>query len=116
MIHMPQRTSKFLIVRLKANKNALLFPIRVTCFARYTVRFGVTRSYQTTVNDYFTQSRSMITMCKFLLDCASQSAMDTVHYLTKIRFALVLRKIHFTLNDKIPLRHIDRNDTCSQYR
>ena len=36
--HMPQRTSKILLVRLTANKNALLFQIRVTCFARYTVQ------------------------------------------------------------------------------
>ena len=36
-IHMPQRTSKILLVRLTANENALLFQIRVTCFARYTV-------------------------------------------------------------------------------
>ena len=55
-IHMPQRTSKILLVRLTANRNALLFLIRVTSFARYTVWFGVTRSDQTTVNDYFTLS------------------------------------------------------------
>ena len=36
-IHMPQRTSKMLLVRLTANRNALLFLIRVTSFARYTV-------------------------------------------------------------------------------
>ena len=54
-----------------------------------------------TKNDYFTQSRSMITMQNFLLHYASQSAMNTVHYLTRIRFALVLRKIHFTLDDKV---------------
>ena len=36
-IHMPQRTSKILLVRLTANRNALLFQIRVTSFARYTV-------------------------------------------------------------------------------
>ena len=35
--HMPQRTSKILLVRLTANKNGLLSQIRVTCFARYTV-------------------------------------------------------------------------------
>ena len=40
-IHMPQRTSKILLVRLTANRNALLFLIRVTSFARYTVWFGV---------------------------------------------------------------------------
>ena len=50
---MPQQTSKILLVRLTANKN-LLFLIRVTSFARYTVWFGVTRSDQNTVNDYFT--------------------------------------------------------------
>ena len=54
-----------------------------------------------TKNDYFTQSRTMITMQKFLLHYASQSAMNTVHYLTRIRFALVLRKIHFTLDGKV---------------
>ena len=43
----------------------------------------------------------MITMQKFLLHCASQSPMNTVHYLTRIRFALVLRKIHITLDDKV---------------
>ena len=53
---MPQRTSKILLVRLTANRNALLFLIRVTSFARYTVLFGVTRSDQNTVNDYFTLS------------------------------------------------------------
>ena len=36
-IQMPQRTSKILLVRLTANKNAPLFQKRVTCFARYTV-------------------------------------------------------------------------------
>ena len=36
-IHMPQRTSKTWLVRLTANKNLLLFQIRVTCFVRYTV-------------------------------------------------------------------------------
>ena len=36
-IHMPQRTSKILLVRLTANRNALLFLIRVSSFARYTV-------------------------------------------------------------------------------
>ena len=89
LIHLPQRTSKILLVRLTADKNAFLFETRVTCFARYTVWFGVTRSDQSTVNDYFTQSRSMITLRNFLLPCASQSAMNTVHYLTRIRFALV---------------------------
>ena len=53
---MPQRTSKILLVRLTANKNALLFQKRVTCFARYTVLFGVTRSDQNAVNEYFTLS------------------------------------------------------------
>ena len=57
-IHMPQRTSKILLVRLTANT-------------------------------------------PFLLHRASQSAMNTMHYLTRIRFALVLRKIHFTLDDKV---------------
>ena len=55
-IHMLQRTSKILLFRLTANKNAFLFQIRVTSFARYTVWFGVTRSDQNTVNDYFTLS------------------------------------------------------------
>ena len=36
-IHMPQRTCKILLVQLTANKNASLFQIRVTFFARYTV-------------------------------------------------------------------------------
>ena len=55
-IHMLQRTSNILLVRLTANKNALLFQIRVTCFARYTVWFGVTRSDQNAMKDYFTLS------------------------------------------------------------
>ena len=55
-IHMPQRTSKILLVRLTANKNAFLLQIRITSFTRYTVWFGVTRSDQNTVNDYFTLS------------------------------------------------------------
>ena len=98
---MPQRTSRILLVRSTANKNKLIFLIRVTCFARLTVWFGVTRRDQNTVNDYFTQSGSMITMQNLLLHCASQSAMNTVHYLTRIRFSLVLRKTHFTLDDEI---------------
>ena len=49
-IHMAQRTSKSLLVWLTANKNALLFYIRVTEFARYFVWFGATRSDQNTVN------------------------------------------------------------------
>ena len=36
-IHMPQRTNKILLVRLKANENAFLFQIYVTSFARYTM-------------------------------------------------------------------------------
>ena len=36
-IHMPQRTSKILLVRLTANKKRVSFQIRVTRFARYTV-------------------------------------------------------------------------------
>ena len=36
-IYMPQRTSKILLVRLTAKKNASLFQTRVTFFARYTV-------------------------------------------------------------------------------
>ena len=43
----------------------------------------------------------MITMQNFLLHCASQSAMNTALYLTRKRFASVLRKIHFTLDEKI---------------
>ena len=53
---MPQWTSKILLVRLTANRNAFLFLIRVTSCARYTVWFGVTRNDQTTVNVYFTLS------------------------------------------------------------
>ena len=53
---MPQRTSKILLVRLTANTNALLFQKGVTCFASYTVRFGVTRTDQNAINDYFTLS------------------------------------------------------------
>ena len=100
-IHMLQRTRKILLVLLPGKKNALLFQIRVTCFARYTVWFGVTRSDDNTVNDYFTQSRCMLNMRKFFLHRASQSAMNTMHYLTRIRFALVLPIIHFTLDDKV---------------
>ena len=40
-------------------------------------------------------------MRNFLLHRASQSAMNTMPYLTRIRFALVLRKIPFTLYDKV---------------
>ena len=100
-IHMPQRTSKILLVRLTANKNALLFQRRVTCFACYTVWFGVTRSDHNTVNDYFTQSRCTFNMRNFWLHRASQSAMNTMHYLTRIRFALVLQIIHITLHVKV---------------
>ena len=42
----------------------------------------------------------MTTTRLFWLHCASQSAMNTTHCLTRIRFALVLRKIHFTLDGK----------------
>ena len=52
----------------------------------------------------------MITMRNFLLHCASQSAMNTVHYLNKLRFGLVSRKKYFTLDDKIhTLRDMCRN-------
>ena len=98
---MPQRTSKILLVRLTANKNALLFQRRVTCFACYTVWFGVTRSDHNTVNDYFTQSRCMFNMRNIWFHRASQSAMNTMHYLTRIRFALVLQIIHITLHVKV---------------
>ena len=100
-IHMPQRTSRILLVRITANKNASIVLIRVTSFAQLTVWFGVTRRNQNTVNDYFTKSRSMITIQNLLLHSASQSAMNTVHFLTRIRFALVLQKTHFTLDDEI---------------
>ena len=43
----------------------------------------------------------MLNMRNFLLHRASQSAMNTMHYLTRIRFALVLRIIRFTLDDKV---------------
>ena len=43
----------------------------------------------------------MITIQNLLLHWASQSAMNTVHFSTRIRFALVLRKTHFTLDDEI---------------
>ena len=36
-IHMPQRTSKILLVGLTANKNAFLLQIRIKNFSRYTV-------------------------------------------------------------------------------
>ena len=64
-IHMPQRTSKILLVRLTAKRNAFLFLIRVTSFARYSVWYGVTRSDQTTVNDYFTLSQTLTTFPVF---------------------------------------------------
>ena len=76
---MPQRTSKILLVRLTANKNASLFQIRVTCFARYTVWFGLYTTHCTLYS----------------------SELYTMHCLTKIRFALVLRNIHLTLDDKL---------------
>ena len=41
----------------------------------------------------------MITIRTFWLHSASQFAMNTMHFLTSIRFALVLPKIHFTLDD-----------------
>ena len=66
-----------------------------------TLLFGVTRSDHNTVNDYFTQSRCMFTMQNVWLQRASQSAMNTMHYLTKIRFTLVLHIIHFILVDKV---------------
>ena len=53
---MPKRTTKILLVRLTANKNAFLFPIRVTSLARYTVCFDCTYSDESTVKDYFTLS------------------------------------------------------------
>ena len=78
-IHMPQRTSKILLVRLTANKKASFFQTRETCFARYTVWFGL-----------YTTHCTLYT-----------SELYTMHCLNKIRFALVLRKIHFTLDDKL---------------
>ena len=77
-MHMPQLTSKILLVRLTANKNVSLFQIRVTCFARYTVWLGL-----------YTMPCTLYT-----------SELYTMHCLTRIRFALLLRKIHFTLDDK----------------
>ena len=136
-IHMPQRTSK--IFYKQPIKKAFLFPIRVTSFARCTVWFGVTRSDQNTVKDYFTLSTityfdwflhhtrkeasfgvffthgvyqifftgfhfSLVTLNdhnpQFFITMSSQSAMNTMHCLTRIWFALVIRKIHFTLDDK----------------
>ena len=99
-IHMPQRTSKILLGRLTANKNALLFQFWA-CFAHYTVWFGVTRSDQNTVNDYFTQSRSMITMRNFLFHCASPSAMNTCTIWLEYGSLSSYGKKHFTLDDKI---------------
>ena len=69
-INMPQRTSKISLVQMNTHKNAVLFQIRVTYFARYTVLFDVTRSDQNTLNEYITQSHKMITMRNFLLHCA----------------------------------------------
>ena len=45
-------------------------------------------------------ARSMITIRNFRLHWASESAMNTMHCLTRIRLAFVLRKIHFTFDDK----------------
>ena len=44
-------------------------------------------------------------MCNFLLHLI-QSAMNTMHYLTRIRFPLILRKIHFALDDQVHFRGI----------
>ena len=54
-IHMLQRTSKILLVRLTTNKNALFFQIRVTCFARYTVLHVVIKTRSMTTLHYHTQ-------------------------------------------------------------
>ena len=53
----------------------------------------------------FLYLRSMITTRNFCLHCASQCAMNSMHCVTIIRFALVLGKIHmvsffFILDDK----------------
>ena len=42
----------------------------------------------------------MTTIRNFRLHCASKFTMNTMPCLTTIRYALVLRKIHFTLDDK----------------
>ena len=44
--------------------------------------------------------RSMITIRNFLLHYASQSMINTVHCLPRIRFARVLQKIQYTFDDK----------------
>ena len=55
-IHLPQRSSKFLLGRITANRNALLFETRVTCFDRKTMGIVVACSDQKTVNNCFTLS------------------------------------------------------------
>ena len=86
---MPQRTSKILLVRFTANRNALLFLIRVTSFTHYTVKFGVTRSDQTTVIDYFTLS-TITYFDWFLLHTRRRKLIvlhiNLVHILTGIHF------------------------------
>ena len=86
---MPQRTSKILLVRLTANEKALFFQIRVTSFARYTVWFGITRSDQNTVNDYFTLS-AITYIDWFPLHTRRRKMIDShfnlVHILTGINF------------------------------
>ena len=66
---MPQRASKILLLRITANKNALLFQIRVTCFARYTMWFGVTSCDQNAVNDYNDHNANfLVTLCITIRD------------------------------------------------
>ena len=88
-IHMPQRTSKILLVRLTANKNAFLFQIRVTSFALYTVRFGVTRSDQNKVNDYFTLSTN--TYVDWFPLHTQRQKLIVLH----INLVTILTRIHF---------------------
>ena len=75
----PTICRKILLVRLTVNRNASLFQIRVTCFARYTGWLWL-----------YTMHCTLYT-----------SELYTMHCLTRIRFVLVLRKIHFLLDDKL---------------
>ena len=47
------------------------------------------------------KDRKLSSESSFWLYSASQSAMNTMHCLARIRFALVLRRKHFTLDDKV---------------
>ena len=122
---MPQRTSKILQVRLTANKNAffLRYALRALLVTLCDLALRVvnkmttshSRPLRTVTGFHYTHEWKhrlelfLPTVCTKILywfplfstyTQPSQSAMNPMHCLTRIRFAVVLRKLHFSHDDK----------------